>query len=228
MVLSSRTCLVRSARKILVFSQFQSYYKYNHINHHTHFLSCISQVSDPVQHSEGVNKYTSYRVDVRPQNSDMATTQVFSAVLRRYSDFLWLYEKLQMERAGAIVPPLPEKHPVGRFNPAFVEIRRRELERFLRRAAVHPELQGCASLDAFLQGDDVTFQAAKNSKNTNGLMMHQSGMMGMANSMMMPPKSQSSPTKKEGFKRWFAETKTSISGDLVSNSITHIRVLIFA
>lgn len=23
-------------------------------------------VSDPVQHSEGVNKYTSYRVDVRP------------------------------------------------------------------------------------------------------------------------------------------------------------------
>jgi len=174
-------------------------------------------VSDPVQHSEGVNKYTSYRVDVRPQNSDMATTQVFSAVLRRYSDFLWLYEKLQMERAGAIVPPLPEKHPVGRFNPAFVEIRRRELERFLRRAAVHPELQGCASLDAFLQGDDVTFQAAKNSKSTNGLMMHQSGMMGMANSMMMSPKSQSSPTKKEGFKRWFAETKTSISGDLVKS-----------
>jgi hypothetical protein len=39
----------------------------------------------------------------------------------------------------------------------------------------------------------------------------------MANSMMMPPKSQSSPTKKEGFKRWFAETKTSISGDLVKS-----------
>jgi len=180
-------------------------------------------VSDPVQHSEGVNKYTSYRVDVRPPNSDMTTTQVFSAVLRRYSDFLWLYEKLQMERAGAIVPPLPEKHPMGRFNPAFVEIRRRELERFLRRAAVHPELQGCASLDAFLQADDVTFQAAKNSK--GGQMMQQSGMMGMANSMMggnsnhhnmmMSSQPQSSPNKKEGFKRWFAETKTSISGDLV-------------
>lgn len=174
-------------------------------------------VSDPVRHSEGVNKYTSYRVDVRPPNSDMTTTQVFSAVLRRYSDFLWLYEKLQMERAGAIVPPLPEKQPVGRFNPAFVEIRRRELERFLRRAAVHPELQGCASLDAFLQADDLTFQAAKNSKTTSGVMMQQSGIMGMANNMMMSPQPQSSPTKKEGFKRWFAETKTSISGDLVKS-----------
>jgi sorting nexin-1/2 len=147
----------------------------------------------------------------------MATTQVFSAVLRRYSDFLWLYEKLQMERAGAIVPPLPEKQPVGRFNPAFVEIRRRELERFLRRSAVHPELQGCSALDAFLTADDVTFQAAKNSKAApNGMMMQQSGMMGMGNNMMMPPQPSASPTKKEGFKRWFAETKTSISGDLVS------------
>lgn len=145
----------------------------------------------------------------------MSTNQVFSAVLRRYSDFLWLYERLQSERSGSIVPPLPEKQPVGRFNPAFVEIRRRELERFLRRAAVHPELQGCSSLDAFLQADDVTFQAAKTSKAPNS-MMQQSGMM--ANSMMMMPpmQPQVSPTKKEGFKRWFAETKTSISGDLVS------------
>ncbi len=144
--------------------------------------------------------------------------QIFSAVLRRYSDFLWLYDQLQIERSGAIVPPLPEKQPVGRFNPAFVEIRRRELERFLRRCAVHRELQGCASLDAFLQADDVNFQAAKNSKlpNThNMMMMQQSGMM--PNSMMMPPQPQVSPTKKEGFKRWFAETKTSISGDLVKS-----------
>ena len=181
------------------------------------------QVSDPVQHAEGVNKYTSYRVDVRPPNTDMATTQVFSAVLRRYSDFLWLHEKLQLERAGAIVPPLPEKQPVGRFNPAFVEIRRRELERFLRRATVHPELQGCASLDAFLTADDVTFQAAKNSKTSNGMTMQQSGMMG---SLMMSQQPTSSPAaKKGGFKRWFAETKTSISGDLVSAVVLLLQIL---
>jgi sorting nexin-1/2 len=181
-------------------------------------------------------------VDVRSPNSDLSTTQAFSAVLRRYSDFLWLYEKLQTERAGAIVPPLPEKQPMGRFNPAFVEARRRELERFLRRVAIHPELQDSTSLDTFLRADDVTFQVAKNSKSEAVGMMYQhqqmpyppqpgmmpGGMMG--GSMMggaMPPSPYGgggpggmmggSRPKKEGFKRWFAETKTSISGDLVKS-----------
>lgn len=166
-------------------------------------------VSDPVQHSEGINKYTSYRVDVRSPGADMTTTQAFSAVLRRYSDFLWLYERLQSERAGAIVPPIPDKQPVGRFSPAFVEARRRELERFIRRVAVHPELQDCSCLDTFLRADDVTFQAAKHSK-TN-VVLQQPGMM----PQMGGPPQIMSPPKKEGFKRWFAEAKTSISGDLV-------------
>ena len=161
-----------------------------------------------------MNKYTSYRVDVRSPGADMTTTQVFSAVLRRYSDFLWLYERLQDERPGAIVPPLPEKQPVGRFSPAFVEARRRELERFLRRVAIHPELQDSACLDTFLRADDVTLQAAKNSK-TNVVLQQQSMMMPH---MSMPPQmmmSAAAPPKKEGFKRWFAETKTSMTGDLV-------------
>ncbi len=158
-----------------------------------------------------MNKYTSYRVDVRSPGADMTTTQAFSAVLRRYSDFLWLYERLQVERAGAIVPPLPDKQPVGRFSPAFVEARRRELERFIRRLAIHPELQDCASLDTFLRADDVTFQAAKHSK-TN-VVLQQSTMM--PHSGAPPQMMVMTPPKKEGFKRWFAETKTSISGDLV-------------
>mmetsp|Transcript_68960 Transcript_68960/g.135409 ORF Transcript_68960/g.135409 Transcript_68960/m.135409 type:complete len:503 (-) Transcript_68960:74-1582(-) len=168
-------------------------------------------VSDPVQHSEGMNKYTSYRVDVRSPGADMTTTLAFSAVLRRYSDFLWLYERLQMERAGAIVPPLPDKQPVGRFSPAFVEARRRELERFIRRVAIHPELQDCACLDTFLRADDVTFQAAKHSK--SNVVLQQSTMM--PHTSAPPQLMMVSPPKKEGFKRWFAETKTSISGDLV-------------
>jgi len=179
-----------------------------------------------VQHSEGMNKYTSYRVDVRPQATTpgddqqdiMLTNNTYSAVLRRYSDFLWLYERLHMERAGAVVPPIPEKQPVGRFSPAFVEDRRVNLERFLRRVAVHPELSDSSALDTFLRADDMTFQAAKQAKGeiTQPMNMHNSNnpMMNPNQSPMMYP--NPSP-KKEGFKRWFAEAKTSISGDLVKS-----------
>jgi sorting nexin-1/2 len=125
-----------------------------------------------------------------------------SAVLRRYSDFLWLYERLHTERAGAVVPPIPEKQPVGRFSPSFVEERRVHLERFLRRVSVHPELADAACLETFLRADDVTFQAAKNTK----------GTVSVASYSAAP-----SPPKKDGIKRWFAEAKTSMTGDLVKS-----------
>ena len=186
-----------------------------------------------------MNKYTSYRVDVRPQATTpgddqqeiMLANNTYSAVLRRYSDFLWLYDRLHMERAGAVVPPIPEKQPVGRFSPTFVEDRRTNLERFLRRVAVHPELSDAACLDTFLRADDMTFQAAKHAKgdvppqmmNMGASTMNMNPNMNMMNnpnmnqSMMMYPNQPSPTPKKEGFKRWFAEAKTSISGDLVKS-----------
>jgi hypothetical protein len=101
-------------------------------------------VSDPVIHADGINKYTSYRVDCRPPNTYgiqdsngnptntggcpdlfLQNNQEYSSVLRRYSDFVWLYERLHKERAGSIVPHLPEKQAVGKFSPEFVEERRR-------------------------------------------------------------------------------------------------------
>lgn len=188
-------------------------------------------MSDPVQHSDGLNKYTSYRVDVRPQPDNfmagggsiilnapaMPQQQQYSAVLRRYSDFVWLYDKLQMERPGAIVPPLPEKQPVGRFSPTFVEERRVQLERFLRRVATHPELLDSPAVDLFFRADDVTFHAAKNAKTTGVVMsasMMQHSQYGVHGGMMMQP----GPVKKaEGIKRWFAEAKTSMTGDLVKS-----------
>mmetsp|Transcript_10444 Transcript_10444/g.17574 ORF Transcript_10444/g.17574 Transcript_10444/m.17574 type:complete len:479 (-) Transcript_10444:450-1886(-) len=166
-------------------------------------------VSDPVQHSEGMQKYTSYRVDVRPPSAVpnqqqpqeiFLNTSTFSSVLRRYSDFLWLYERLHVEKAGAIIPPLPEKQPVGRFSPTFIEDRRVNLERFLRRVSVHPELADAKCLDTFLRADDITFHGAKSAK---GEIMASS----TANIAVKP--------KSGGLNRWFAEAKTSISGDLV-------------
>jgi sorting nexin-1/2 len=146
-----------------------------------------------------------------------------TAVLRRYSDFLWLYERLHTERAGAIVPPIPDKQPVGRFNSAFVEERRHHLERFLRRVATHPELADAGCLDLFLRADDVTFHAAKNAKGTmpNAGSLNNSMMMQYNHPAMQQQQQQSmaggpaAMVKKEGIKRWFAEAKTSMTGDLV-------------
>lgn len=149
-----------------------------------------------------MNKYTSFRVNFGNE----------SAVLRRYSDFLWLYERLHNDRPGSIVPAIPEKQPVGRFNAAFIEDRRIQLEKFLRRVAVHPELQDCACLETFLRADDVSFQAAKQIKNE--LAAAAMSPMGHSSTSFMQPQQ---PPKKEGLKRWFAEAKTSMTGDLVKS-----------
>ena len=45
------------------------------------------------------------------------------SVLRRYSDFLWLYETLSMNNPGVVVPPVPDKNTFGRFAEDFVQQR---------------------------------------------------------------------------------------------------------
>jgi sorting nexin-1/2 len=71
-------------------------------------------VSDPVIHADGMNKYTSYRVDCRPSSSSSSEVHQdedvflqynnnnYSSVLRRYTDFKWLYDTSQCEKSGAI------------------------------------------------------------------------------------------------------------------------------
>lgn len=193
-------------------------------------------VSDPVMHADGMNKYTSYRVDCRPplQNeppsasaSDLTDMFLqnnpgnYSSVLRRYSDFLWLYERLHKEKAGAIIPPLPEKQAVSRFSPEFVEDRRRALETFLRRVILHPELFEANCLLTFLRADDVSFQHAKNVSKTEdkesaaataGGIESMSGSASLGGGGAFNIK----PSNSAGIKKWFSEAKTTFSGDLVS------------
>jgi sorting nexin-1/2 len=170
---------------------------------------------------------------------------VHSSVLRRYSDFLWLYERLHVERSGAIVPPLPEKQAVSRFSPEFVEDRRRCLEKFLRRVILHPELWDSTCLLTFLRADDVAFQRAKNSGNSSsgvgggaGNSDHQQfdslggsggeyggtsnnsgsgGTMSSSSSLGGAGAFNLAPKNAAGIKKWFSEAKTTFSGELVSS-----------
>lgn len=82
-------------------------------------------------------------------------------VYRRFRDFLWLYNQLVDKYPGAIIPPVPEKHAIGRFQEDFVEARRCALERFLQKTVQHPILQPDTDLRLFLESEtfssDVKF-----------------------------------------------------------------------
>jgi len=116
-------------------------------------------VSDPKKESEGINSYVSYKVNTQTNLPEFNYGQF--SVIRRYSDFVWLSERLARDVPGAIVPPLPEKAVVGRFSAEFVESRRRLLEKFLLRVADHDELKSSRYFKLFLQADDAGLASAK-------------------------------------------------------------------
>lgn len=74
-------------------------------------------------------------------------------MLRRYSDFLWLYETLSANNPGVIVPPVPEKSPFGRFDETFVQQRRLALEKCIQKIVNHPVLAKDPDLKLFLESD---------------------------------------------------------------------------
>ncbi|KAG6833009.1 hypothetical protein H0H87_012595 [Tephrocybe sp. NHM501043] len=90
--------------------------------------------------------------DPQKTTSPLFQKSAFS-VLRRYSDFLWLYETLSANNPGVVVPPVPEKNPFGRFEDHFVRQRRFALEKCIQKIANHPILGTDADLRLFLESD---------------------------------------------------------------------------
>lgn len=122
-------------------------------------------VSDPTQYTEGIKgKYTSYRVAYDPPLPPSVEYALFphaTSANRRYSDFVWLHERLHKERPGAVIPPLPDKQRgTSLFDETFIEDRRNHLEIFLRRCVRNPELRDAECLIVFLSGGDAEFKRA--------------------------------------------------------------------
>ena len=63
-------------------------------------------VSDPKKESEGMNSYVSYKVNTATNREEFSYGQF--GVIRRYSDFAWLSDRLARDVPGAIVPPCVE------------------------------------------------------------------------------------------------------------------------
>ncbi|KAI0497321.1 hypothetical protein KFK09_020544 [Dendrobium nobile] len=69
------------------------------------FLSV--SVTDPVKLGNGVQAYISYRVMSKTNMPEYQGQE--KIVIRRYSDFVWLRDRLADKFKGIFIPPLPEK-----------------------------------------------------------------------------------------------------------------------
>ncbi|KAJ8586745.1 Vps5-domain-containing protein [Rhizopogon salebrosus TDB-379] len=132
----------------------------------------VISVDDPQRVGDPIRSFTMYTVHTRT-TSPLYQKSVFS-VLRRYSDFLWLYETLSMNNPGVVVPPAPGKNPFGRFDETFVQQRRMALEKCIQKIANHPVLAKDPDLKLFLESDtfslDIKHRKAEISHERGGLM----------------------------------------------------------
>ncbi len=74
-------------------------------------------------------------------------------VYRRYKHFEWIHKILQHEFPGYILPPLPPKQELGRFNKEFLVRRAYCLERYINKIAKTEIFMNCSYVIAFLQRD---------------------------------------------------------------------------
>ncbi|XP_033228794.1 sorting nexin-2 [Belonocnema kinseyi] len=125
-------------------------------------------VTSPQKMGEGMGAYVAYRVETKT-NMPIFRSRSFS-VVRRFSDFLGLHDKLTEKylRNGRIIPPAPEKSVIGMTkikmsgdknqeqsssSTEFIERRRSALERYLNRTAAHPILGVDPDFIDFLKAD---------------------------------------------------------------------------
>ncbi|KAF9266929.1 Vps5-domain-containing protein [Marasmius fiardii PR-910] len=132
----------------------------------------VITVDDPQKVGDPIRSFTMYTVHTRT-TSPLFQKSAFS-VLRRYSDFLWLYETLSNNNPGVVVPPVPEKNSFGRFDDQFVKQRRFALEKCIQKIANHPVLGKDPDLKLFLESDtfslDIKHRKAEIAHERGGLM----------------------------------------------------------
>ncbi|KAG8907684.1 Vacuolar protein sorting-associated protein 5 [Tulasnella sp. 403] len=131
----------------------------------------IITVGDPQKVGDPISAHIVYTVQTKTTSPAFAKASF--SVLRRYSDFLWLYETLSANNPGVIVPPVPEKNPftISRFESEFVEQRRLALNKCIQKIANHPVLSNDEDFRFFLESDSFALDIKhRRGDNTGGLL----------------------------------------------------------
>ncbi|KAI8878756.1 Phox-like protein [Backusella circina FSU 941] len=107
-------------------------------NHYIFATDAI--VNHPLRVGAGYGSYICYNCTILSDKGAPIT------VRKRYSDFIELRDELLRcyPALKKSIPKLPPKKVVGKFSPAFVEQRRRDLEYFFKYVVLHPTLGASA------------------------------------------------------------------------------------
>jgi hypothetical protein len=118
-----------------------------------------------------LNSYVTYRVSSKQIFAADAAQEhdagqqgdrlVQSSVLRRFSDFVWLHAALTADLPDVLISSLPPGGVMNRFEPAFIEARRRGLAIFLQRCLAHEVIVRHPLLQTFLTGTDAELASAR-------------------------------------------------------------------
>uniref|UniRef100_A0A0A9Y6R1 Sorting nexin-2 n=1 Tax=Lygus hesperus TaxID=30085 RepID=A0A0A9Y6R1_LYGHE len=145
------------------------------------------KITDVQRCGDGMGAYMVYKVETV---STLPQFKKKSCVLRRFSDFLGLHDRLVEKhlRTGRIIPPAPEKSVIGMTklkmggqhteqssNFDFIERRKCSLERYIQRTADHPVLGVDPEFRDFLQNETELPKA------TNTSALSGAGMMRLFN-----------------------------------------------
>ncbi|XP_065070203.1 sorting nexin-7-like [Rhopilema esculentum] len=132
------------------------------------------KVDKPEKHVEG---YVSYNVTTKTTRGEFDQPEF--NVQRRYTDFLWLRNKLEETCPTHIIPPLPEKFTFSkhfdRFDQDFLKTRQKALDKFLNRVADHPVMSFNENLNKFLTAKAWEMTTAR--KQSSGVMTKFGGTM---------------------------------------------------
>jgi len=120
-------------------------------------------VSDPMK-PESKTGYVTYKITCNSTLENFLSSKgQETTVVRRFSDFYYLYKLLQRLYKGIIVPPCPEKDQKGKMmnQDEFIDIRRAALDVFINKVVDHPVLMKSEEVRIFLEATEAEWLAEK-------------------------------------------------------------------
>lgn len=76
------------------------------------------------------------------------------AVMRRYTDFEWLRNQLNIRHPGYPIPPIAKKGAFRKFDDDYLKKRMSVLQNFMNKILTVPELKAEQIVEDFLKIDD--------------------------------------------------------------------------